>query len=202
MQAILGFTALLLNIIGYIPYIRDIFRHIVKPHPFTWAIWTVLTIIAAFNQVINGGGYSSLFFISIAILVGLVFILSLHFGMGGASKIDRICLVLAGILLLYWLTTKDTRLSTVYAVIIDGIGAIPTLIKTYNHPRSETYIQWTLAGIGGLLRIISNIWLYPYNFDTRKRKNFMSRTPLTKVLNPFSFALNDSAEAFVLLLLK
>jgi hypothetical protein len=155
MQILFGFTALILNLIGYIPYIRDIFRKIVKPHPFTWAIWTILTTIAAFNQVRNDGGYSSLFFISTAILVGFVFLLSFRYGMGGASNIDRLCLVLAGILLIYWLTTKDTHLSTVYAVIIDGIGAIPTLIKTYHHPKSETYIQWTLAGIGGLFTMVS-----------------------------------------------
>ena len=155
MQAILGFAALILNLVGYIPYIRDIFRKIVKPHPYTWAIWTILTIIAAFNQVKNGGGYSSLFFISTAVLVGIVFILSFRFGMGGASKIDRLCLVLAAILLIYWLTSKDTHLSTVIAVIIDGIGAVPTLIKVYHHPKSETYIQWILAGIGGLLTVFA-----------------------------------------------
>lgn len=155
MQAIFGFTALVLNLIGYVPYIRDIFLKIVKPHPFTWAIWTILTTIAAFNQIRNDGGYSSLFFISTAILVGLVFILSLRFGMGGASKIDRLCFILAAILLVYWLTSKDTHISTVFAVIIDGIGAIPTLIKVYHHPKSETYIQWILAGIAGLLTVLA-----------------------------------------------
>lgn len=155
MQALLGLSALILNLAGYIPYIRDIFRNIVKPHPYTWAIWTILTTIAAFNQVSNNGGYSSLFFISTALLVGFVFILSLRFGMGGASTIDRLCLILAACLLIYWITSKDTHTSTVLAVIIDGIGAVPTLIKVYHHPRSETYIQWTLAGIAGLLTILS-----------------------------------------------
>lgn len=155
MQEILGFSALLLNFLGYIPYIRDIFRKIVKPHPYTWAIWTILTTIAAFNQVRNDGGYSSLFFISTAGLVIFTFILSLRYGMGGASKIDRLCLAAAAILLVYWLASKDTHLSTVIAVIIDGIGAIPTLIKVSNHPKSETYIQWTLAGIAGLLTMLA-----------------------------------------------
>jgi len=155
MQVILGVAALVLNVIGYIPYIRDIFRHIVKPHPYTWAIWTILVTIAAVNQVRNGGGYSSLFFISTTILVTLVFFLSLKYGMGGASKIDKTCLVLAIILLLYWLTTKDTHISTICAVFIDGIGAVPTLIKVYHFPRTETYVQWVFAGIAGLFTMLS-----------------------------------------------
>jgi len=155
MQPVLGFAALLLNLIGYFPYIRDIFRKIVKPHAVTWGIWTILTAIAAVNQVKNGGGYSSLFFISTTVLVTFVFLLSLRHGIGKISRVDSICLVLAILLLIYWLTLKETRISTVFAVIIDGIGAIPTLIKTYHHPETETYPQWTLAGIGGLFTMLA-----------------------------------------------
>ncbi len=75
--------------------------------------------------------------------------------MDGASKIDRFCLILAILLLLYWVTLHETRISTVIAVLIDGIGAIPTVIKTYRHPKTETYIQWTLAGIAGLLTMLA-----------------------------------------------
>lgn len=155
MQLAVGFLALLLNLIGYIPYVRDIMRKKVKPHRITWGIWTILTTIAAFNQVANGGGYSSLFFISTAVLVTIVFVLSLRFGMGGASKIDRLCLIFAILLLIYWITIQETRLSTVLAVIIDGIAAIPTVIKTYHHPKTESYPQWILAGVAGILTMIS-----------------------------------------------
>ena len=155
MQLVLGVVALLLNFIGYVPYIRDILHEKVKPHRITWGIWTILTTIAALNQVLNGGGYSSLFFISTAFLVGIVFILSLRFGMGGASKIDLTSLLLALLLLAYWITVHETRISTVLAVTIDAIGAIPTLVKTYQHPETETYIQWSLAGIAGLLTMLA-----------------------------------------------
>ncbi|MBA3724167.1 MAG: hypothetical protein H0W89_04755 [Candidatus Levybacteria bacterium] len=155
MQSFLGVAALIINIAGYIPYIRDIFRNKVKPHPVTWGVWTILTTIVAFNQVSNGGGYSSLFFISTALLVGFVFILSLRYGMGGASKIDRLCLCLAILLLVYWLTVQETRISTLLVVTIDGIAAVPTILKTYQHPETESYNQWSLAGIAGFLTILS-----------------------------------------------
>lgn len=155
MQLAVGFIALLLNLIGYIPYVRDIFRHKVKPHRVTWGIWTILTTIAAVNQVLNNGGYSSLFFISTVILVSFVFILSFRYGMGGASKIDRICLLLALILLIYWVSIKETYISMIMAVIIDGIAAVPTIIKTYHHPKTESYPQWILAGIAGLFTMLA-----------------------------------------------
>ena len=155
MQFTFGLIALLLNFIGYIPYIRDIIGNKVKPHRITWGIWLILTSVAAINQVLNQGGYSSLFFISTTFLVATVFVLSFKHGMGGATRIDRICLILSILLLIYWVTIRDTRLSTVFAVIIDGIGALPTAIKTYHHPDTETYIQWVLAGIAGLITMIA-----------------------------------------------
>lgn len=155
MQLTVGFIALVFNLIGYVPYIRDIFRKKVRPHRITWGIWTILTTIAAFNQVSNGGGYSSLFFVSTVILVASVFVLSFRYGMGGASKIDRLCLVLSILLLLYWLTVQETYLSTVLAVIIDGIAAIPTAIKTYHQPKTESYPQWILAGVAGFLTMLA-----------------------------------------------
>jgi hypothetical protein len=154
MKLWLGVLALLLNIVGYAPYIRDIFRGIVRPQRITWGIWTILTIIAAVNQVKNGGGYSTYFFTSTTILVATTFLLSLKFGMGGASRLDKVCLALAVCLFIYWATVHDTRLSTLIAVIIDGTGAIPTVVKTFHHPETETYPQWVLAGFGGLLTML------------------------------------------------
>ncbi len=43
---------------------------------------------------------------------------------------------------------------------------------------------------------------HPYSLETLKRKNFLSPTPRSIARNPFSFALNDSAEALVLRLTK
>lgn len=155
MRLILGTLALALNLIGYFPYIRDIIRGKVKPQRITWGIWSILTTVAAVNQILNGGGYSSLYVVSGAILVSITFILSMKYGVGGTSVLDRVCLVLAFGLVVYWIGAQDTRISTLLVVVIDSLGAIPTLVKTYRHPETETYIQWTLAGIAGLITVIT-----------------------------------------------
>ncbi len=153
MQFFLGAASLVLNVVGYVPYIRDILRGIVKPQRITWGIWTILVSVTAANQVLNNGGWSSLFVASTAVLVATTFILSFRFGMGGSSRVDRWCLVLAGVLIVYWLATQDTRFSTLIAVCIDAIGAVPTLIKTYHHPETEAYTQWVMSAIAGVCSI-------------------------------------------------
>jgi hypothetical protein len=155
MQLWLGILALVLNLIGYALYIRDILHGAARPQRIGWFIWAILNIIGAVNQVLNKGGYSSLFFVSLAFMVVIIFLLSLKYGQGGASRVDFISLALALGLLAYWVTVRDTRLSTLLAVFIDSIGLGLTLLKTYRKPESETYAMWILIGIAGILSLFS-----------------------------------------------
>jgi hypothetical protein len=155
MQFTFACFALILSCIGYLPYIGDILRGRVRPHRITWAIWTILTTIAAVNQILNEGGYSSLFFIASALCVTIIFVLSFHYGVGGASAIDRFCLCAAFLLLGYWLILQDTRTSTLLVVFIDVIAALPTILKTYRLPKTETYPQWILAVMSGACTLLA-----------------------------------------------
>jgi hypothetical protein len=152
---IFGAAALAVNAIGYVPYIRGIFAGIVKPQRITWGIWSILTVIAFINQVANGGGYSTLFFGSTAALVILVFALSIPKGVGGATTFDKTILTVAALLFIYWIASRNTYSSTLIAVIIDAVGALPTVRKAYLAPETEVYLQWVLAGVAGVLSLLA-----------------------------------------------
>lgn len=151
----LGFSALIVNVVGYIPYFKGIFNGSVKPQRITWGIWSILTSVAFINQIINGGGYSAYFFGSTALLVIGVFLLSIKRGMGGKSTFDLIVLVASICLFILWAVTRDTRMTTIIAVLIDLIAALPTLYKTYKQPETEVYLQWILAAVAGLLSMLA-----------------------------------------------
>lgn len=86
---IFGASALIVNLIGYIPYIKGIFDGLVKPQRITWGIWSILTFVGFINQGLNGGGYSTYFFGSTTALVFIVFVLSFRKGVGGGSSFDN-----------------------------------------------------------------------------------------------------------------
>lgn len=109
---IFGVLALILNIIGYIPYVKGILDGKVKPHRVTWGIWSVLTLITFINQIVNDGKYSLLFLGSTTALVISVFLLSIRKGTGGATKFDLSILIASIILFVYWILVWDTRNST------------------------------------------------------------------------------------------
>jgi hypothetical protein len=150
-----GVASVVLNAVGYWPYITGILSGKVRPQRVTWGIWSILTTIAFINQIANGGGYSTLFFGSTTLLVVTVFALSFNYGVGGGSRLDIASLIAASTLFALWAITKDTHATTVIAVLIDAIGAIPTVIKAYLRPDTEVYLQWVLAAISGLFSIIA-----------------------------------------------
>lgn len=154
-QVIFGVAALIVNCIGYIPYFRGILRGEVKPQRITWGIWSILASINFVNQVINGGGWSLLFFGSTTILVLAVFCLSFKYGVGGSAISDKIVLVLAFLLLILWIATGDTVKSTYIAITIDMIGALPTIFKAYKKPETEAYLQWIMAAAAGALSLVA-----------------------------------------------
>ena len=52
--AVLGIASAVVNTIGLVPYLRDIFRHKTKPERAAWWIWLTLNMIAFFAQLAAG----------------------------------------------------------------------------------------------------------------------------------------------------
>lgn len=154
-ELVFGLLSVLVNLAGYVPYIRDILAQKVKPQRITWAIWTILTGIAFYNQIQNGGGYSVYFFGSTFFLVTIVLLLSIKYGFKQTTRFDIGCLVLALGLLGVFLVTKNTIYTTYLAVGIDMFGALPTVYKTFRHPETEAYAQWVMAAIAGLFSMLA-----------------------------------------------
>lgn len=64
-------------------------------------------------------------------------------------------LLAAVALFVYWFLSRDSRTTTLIAVLIDAVGALPTIIKTFRKPKTETYPQWVMAGLGGLFALFA-----------------------------------------------
>lgn len=150
-----GIVSAAVNVFGYIPYIKGTVQRRIKPHRITWGIWSILTTIALVNQIHNGGGYSAYFIASTGLLVITIFILSIFKGVGGSSGFDQFILIASIILFVTWAVTKNTTTTTLLAVSIDALGALPTVYKAYKHPETENYMQWILSVVAGMFSILA-----------------------------------------------
>lgn len=154
-KTLIGIIAIGIAIISYIPYFRDIFSGKTKPHAFSWLVWGVLNAIVFVGQVSDGDGAGSWVVGFTAAVTLSIFVLSLRFGEKDIKAFDWFCLIGAGVSLLPWLVTNDPLLSVILVTIIDILGFVPTIRKSYNKPHQETLVTYVLSTVKYLLAIVA-----------------------------------------------
>lgn len=156
--SLFGFFGLLSGVLSaacYVPYIKGILRHEVKPERASWLIWSVLTAIGFFSNLAIGAT-NSLWLPGIqSVGVIIVFLLSLWTGYGGLLKRDVIILLASGATLIVWYFTKQPLLAVYLTVLIDAMAGYLTIIKSYQEPDTETPITWMLSGLAGFFAVLS-----------------------------------------------
>ena len=149
----------ILALISPITYARAIFRGEARPHRttrFTILLTTVIgtaSLLAQHNTVaVWLAGVS-------AIQAIFIFILSIKYGMGGWSKSDIACLVIAIFGIILWKTTDNPILALYASIAADFTGMVPAIVKTYNHPETEVWYFYGLDTLAGLFSMAAlSVW--------------------------------------------
>jgi hypothetical protein len=163
MKITIALIAAALAIIGNVPYLRDVIRGKVTPHPYTWLVWTIVSCIVFFGQIAKGAGVGAIPTAAAEIFTVIIFLFSLKYGFKGITKTDTTFLILALAGLIPWFLTKDPTWSVIIAVTIDFIGFIPTLRKTWKLPNTETPLLFAMNVVRHILMLFS---LQAYNVAT------------------------------------
>ena len=163
MKLIFALVAASLAIIGNVPYLRDMFRGKVKPHPYTWFIWSIVSGVTFAGQWIGGAGWALIAFGASEIFTFIIFLFSLKYGFKNIPRADTWFLVVAILGLIPWIITKDPTLSVVIMVTIDCIAFIPTLKKGWQHANTEDAILYESNALRHILALMA---LSSYNIAT------------------------------------
>ncbi len=153
----------MLALIGGIPYLREVFKGKIKPHPYTWLVGTVVSAITFFGMLVKGAGIGALPTAVAEMFTIIIFFASLKYGFKEIPKTDSIFLGLALIGIIPWLLTNDPTLSIIIAVCIDVISFIPTIRKTWKYPASESPTIYFMNAARHALTIYA---LQAYNIAT------------------------------------
>lgn len=163
MKETFAVIAALLAIAGNLPYMWDIVRGRVKPHPYTWFVWSIVSCIVFFGQVAKGAGWGALPTGASEIFTIFIFLFSIKYGFKGVTWTDTVFLIVALLGLVPWVLTKDPTISVVIAVGIDLVAFAPTLRKTWLKPVTETPV---LYGSNVLRHVLALCSLQAYNIAT------------------------------------
>lgn len=163
MKGTIATIAAILAVIGNVPYLVDVVRGRVKPHAYTWFVWTIVSATVFFGQLMKGAGVGAIPTAAAEIFTLIIFLLSLKYGFKDIKRIDTVFLVLALAGVVPWVLTQDPTISVAIAVAIDVIAFIPTLRKTWTEPRTESP---TLFAVNVVRHILALFALEAYNIAT------------------------------------
>ncbi len=144
-KLILGSIAVILGLASGIIYYISILRGKTRPHLYTRLVWAVVESIIFLGQYLSGGGPGSWPTGVAAVLTYGIVILCTKYGTTDITFSDRVALVLAFLCIIPWVIFKDPFLSVFFAACIDIWAIFPTLRKTWNSPKSESLLSWSVA---------------------------------------------------------
>lgn len=154
-KIIAGYLSIIVAIIAYIPYFRGIIADKIKPHAFSWLVWSFLVGITFVAQIVKHGGAGAWVTGFTALVCFVIFLFALVKGERRFVPLDWVSLGAAFAALILWQVTKDLTLSVVLVTITDALGFLPTLRKGYFKPNEDSPVLWSITALKWVLSIIA-----------------------------------------------
>lgn len=143
-------------------YIHSIINGETRPHRTTRFVLLVITLLSTAALWQTKG---AAFWLALASLVQalIVFILSIKKGMGGWSRVDIGCLIIALVGIVLWQTSGQPAIGLLASIVADVVGMVPALIKTYKLPHTE---DWRFFAMDTAAGVLSTFALTSYTIYT------------------------------------
>lgn len=155
MKEFFGSITVVIALISYVPYIKDILAGKTKPHIFSWLVWTVLTFVVLFVQLGDNAGPGAWSTAVTGLICLGILLLAFRQGSHFITKSDIGMLIAAGVTLVLWATTKNPTLSAISITMVDAAGFIPTMRKSWHLPHSETLAMYMLTLTKHLISLLA-----------------------------------------------
>lgn len=140
----------LLPIVSSWTYIVGIWRGKVRPQRMTHLLLCVITGLSLV-ALISGDDRSGVWLaLTSFIQCTIIGVLSIAFGMGGRDRLDIACLVLCMGGVVLWLVSGESLFGLGMSIAADLVACIPSLVKTYRYPHTESLMFYALDTLAGV----------------------------------------------------
>jgi len=147
---------LLLTLVAFVPYLRDILRNRIRPHVFSWVIWGLTTFVTFLAQLSAGAapgawpiGLSGLLTIAVAVLA---YIKRADLRI---TRLDWVFFLAALSALPLWFFTADPTTAVIVLTAVDMLGFGPTFRKVWQQPHTESIPFYLLFLVRSLLVVLA-----------------------------------------------
>lgn len=134
----------LVNLTGISRYVIDTIKGGTKPNRATWLLWAIIPFIAFSAELKQGVGLLSVMTLVIGVGPLIVFLASFadRKSYWKLDNFDKACGVLAFLAIVAWIATSNGDLAIVLSMLAHFLACIPTLIKAYKKPETESSIVY------------------------------------------------------------
>ncbi|MEI8174524.1 MAG: hypothetical protein WCG28_01075 [bacterium] len=157
------YLSVFVTLTAYFFYFKNLFYGNTKPNLVSWVLWALAPFLGIFFSAKAGAGLS-LIPVFLAGFCPLVVVIVSIFNKNSYWKLtslDLFCGLLSLLALVFYVFTHNLVISIIFVILSDGLAAIPTIIKSWKFPETETASVY-LAGIFAqtlALLIIKN-WIF------------------------------------------
>jgi hypothetical protein len=150
--------------LGGFYYLYETIAGKARPNRVTWLLWGIFPMVIFVAQRAQGvAGISWATFV--AGFVPLLVIAASFFNKKAYWQSEPrdyylMAAAIAGIIL--WAMTDDPNLALLFSLLADVLASVPTLIKAYRHPRSESWLAYAISACGFGISLLS---VQVHNFE-------------------------------------
>jgi hypothetical protein len=143
--------------LGTVVYLHDTLRGTTKPNRVTWLLWAVAPLLAAAVELDQGVGLRALPTFMVGFMPLLVFASSFHNpeSVWKIRRIDYACGVMSVVATVVWLVTRNGVLAISAAILADFLAGVPTLMKSWTHPETETVYTYVGAVVSMVILLLT-----------------------------------------------
>lgn len=141
----------LVSLTGCLSYAYETIQGKTKPNRISWLLWSIAPLIATAAGIKSGVTWAVIpVFMSgfgpLLILCSTFLNKSSYWKL---EKFDYLCGFFSLLALVLWAITKNPTIAIFFAILSDATAAIPTLKKSWQNPKTETYTPY----LGGLFSV-------------------------------------------------
>lgn len=136
--------------LGGLYYLYETIVGRAQPNRVTWLLWGLFPLIIFVAQRVQGvEGQSWVSFVSglNPLLIVAASILNKQ-AYWKTERRDYVLMAAAIVGIVLWALTDNPNLALLFALLADLLAAVPTLIKAYTHPSSESWLAYAISAVG------------------------------------------------------
>ena len=159
------FIGVALGLLGSIKYCVDTLKGKTKPNRISWFFWALAPLIAFFAEIQKDVGLQVWMTFSVGFGPLLIFFAS-FFNRKSYWKLKSIDYFYGGLSLIglvIWQITGEGNIAILFSILADGFASIPTIIKSYKNPETESSTIYLFSMINAFITLLTiNTWNFAH----------------------------------------